>query len=302
MNSTRELFFHVDGGSSIRQQYKLLHLIGEGATGKIYAAKRIYDSLPVAVKVMQNYKGKMDPFNPQIPLEVSLMHKLYHIKGVIKLVEAYLVQDTLLIVMERIESGMDLQKFIKERGCLTPALTRHIFRELVRIVQECHAAGVIHRDIKPHNIIFNPDINSVRVIDFGSASYFQEFYDDPRGSPTFMPPEMFRHRRCNGVAAETWSLGVTLFYMLSGRYLYENCKQLNELQTKGIPFPMDVPMQCQDLVHDLLKFNWTERISLKKLRLHRYVLHLVLPSCIVKRQARLLANIRANYSSVCSCL
>ena len=254
------------------KRYELIGVLGRGGYGSVYAAKRIHDSLPVAVKFIQNFTGKMDPVDSQIPLEVSLLQRLSHIKGVVKLIETYRVQNSLFIIMERSERSMDLRQFIKQKR-LTPTLTQSFFRQLVTTVRECHIAGVIHRDIKPQNIVVDLGTNTIKLIDFGCASDFKEFYDEFSGTRTFMPPEIFRDHRCNGLAAETWSLGVTLFYMVTGRPLYENVKQLRELETRDIPLPMDVNMQCRDLLRDLLRFDWIERISLEEALLHPYLLN-----------------------------
>ena len=272
MNCSIEPFYVANGGDAFSKRYQVRQLIDQGRNGRVYAAKRICDSLPVTIKIIGNFKGRMDPVNKQLPLEVSLLQKLSHIEGVIKLIEWFRNRNTLFIVMEYVESCIDIRRLNKKKG-LTPELTRSLFLQLVKTVMECHAAGVIHRDIKPQNILVNQRTNTIKLVDFGSASYFQELYHSStcRGTQVYMPLEMHRNRRYNGVAAEIWSLGVTLFYMASGRLLYGNAYQLSQMEEKGIVPPKNLPKHCWNLIGDMLKFDWTERISLEKVLQHPYL-------------------------------
>jgi serine/threonine protein kinase len=98
------------------------------------------------------------------------------------------------------------------------------FEGIVRAINHCHQVDIIHRDIKPDNIMFGLD-GSVKIIDFGFAKDNSSMVKDVCGSPLFMAPEVLRcypevedHYVGYGIASDIWSLGVTLHFMLTGKY------------------------------------------------------------------------------------
>ena len=254
--------------NTFTQRYTISHVLGEGGFGKVYAGTRNQDSLPVAIKVIGNFR--MNPALKRPPLEVRLLHKLSHIKGVIRLIDACYSGGSLIIVMERVENAMDLLAFA-EKHTLTPELTRSLFRQLVETVIECHSAGVVHRDIKPENILIDVRTNTIKLIDFGCACYFKEFQSNLKGTPEYQPPELFRDGRCRNVSSTIWSLGVTLYVLCADRFPYDDIWELEKLDAEDITFPEGVPMQCQDLIRSILKFDPNERPSLEEVLLHPYL-------------------------------
>ena len=254
------------------EQYTLSCVLGDGGYGKVYGATRKSDSLSVAFKIIEDFQGNMDEeLDEPLPMEVSLMLKLAHIQGVVKLIDYSLQDKELIIVMERVENSMDLRALFDEES-FTPELAKFLFQQLVKTVAECHAAGVVHRDIKPENIIVDLDTNQIKLIDFGSATYFKQSYDNFSGTAEYQPPEFFRDQQCDAVASEVWALGLTLLEMFSGRLpYYHSIKQLSMLRNEHIIIPSDTPTLCQNLIRDMLKVDWMERISLGDVLCHPYV-------------------------------
>ena len=272
MNITMKPLFHLSDGSLFSQRYTVSHRLGQGCFGSVYAGTRNHDSFPVAIKVIEQYSGKMDPFNSSLPLEVSLLYRVSHIQGVIKLLDACWMGTTLIIVMERIESCMDLAQLM-EKQAMTPELMQSCFRQLVETVIECHAAGVVHRDIKLENILVDLSSNAIKLIDFGCGDYYTEYYETPSGTPAYKPPEAFFTYKCNSTASEVWSLGILLYVMVTGRYLFETVPELEKVLSEGFTIPQEVPMHCQDLMRHLLRFDWNERPSLEQVLSHPFMIH-----------------------------
>ena len=263
--------FKMSKGTALLAEYEITSILGEGGCGAVFAGTRISDSLPVAVKKVKNqFSSRLDIFNKDLPMEVSFMDRLSHVDGVIKLIDASYEKKTLTIVMERIEDSMDLISFI-ETGKMTPQLIQPIFRQLVSILIECHNTSVIHRDIKPDNILVDIHTNKIKIIDFGSASYYQDTYPTARGTPDYWPPEVFQKNLCHGVASTVWSLGTTLYFMVKDDFPFDDVENLTAQEAENIWFPPGLSIQCQDLIRKLLCFNWYERPSLEQVLDHPFL-------------------------------
>ena len=264
--------YEMIDASTMKKSYSLGPVIGEGAFGSVRAGTRVSDSLPVAIKIIDKQRVTMDPFDEHIPMEVSLLHKLSHIPGVIQLIDASWLGDKLVIVMERVQSCMDLYEFCKTKSPSLEMITS-LFRQLVETVLQCHKAGIYHRDIKLENVLVDLRTNTIKLIDFGSASYFQHVYFDLKGTHAFIPPEMYRDGKCNGESSEVWSLGVLLYAMVCRRLLYADEEELQQLEHKPIYFPDHVPLACQNLITSILQFDWYIRPSLESVLEHSFFLN-----------------------------
>ena len=115
----------------------------------------------------------------RVPMEVILLKELQHISGVVKCLDFYERQDSFILILERPDNCIDLFDYISDRGALEESVARSFFKQVVRTVSECHAAGVLHRDIKDENILVDQRTGQLTVIDFGSGARLkEELYTD----------------------------------------------------------------------------------------------------------------------------
>lgn len=137
-----------------------------------------------------------------------------------------------------------------------------------------HAQGVIHRDIKPDNLLLSDD-DVLKIVDFGVSEMFEKTANmrtaKSAGSPAFLPPELCvaRHGDVSGKAADIWSMGVTLYCLRYGRIPFENLNVLEmyeAIRTEQPPLPADEGEDFVDLIHRVLEKDPSKRISMEELR------------------------------------
>ena len=192
------LFYFLSAQTVISQQeftqmYTVGTMLGKGGFGTVYAGFRKADQLPVAIKSVSknrplillapDTKCDRERF---VPVEVALMQQVTHVSGVIRLIDYFELPDCFMIVMERMcttstgsGSCKDLFDFISDSGPIKEELAKYIFSQIVTTIQQVHASGVVHRDVKDENILIDTRTYKVRLIDFGSgAKLNNEVYTD----------------------------------------------------------------------------------------------------------------------------
>lgn len=113
----------------------------------------------------------------RVPLEICLLKRVAHVPGVIRLITWYEFSDCFVIVMERPEAVKDLFDYITDRKRVPEPEARYLFRQVVDVVRQCHAAGVIHRDIKDENLLITTNRQGrkvIKLIDFGSGAFLKD--------------------------------------------------------------------------------------------------------------------------------
>jgi serine/threonine protein kinase len=228
-------------GQVLEGRYRVEEVVGKGAMGVVYRATQEFIGRKVAVKVMHSFhvadKDALKRFHQEAKAASRLNHP--HIVsvfdyGVIPGGQPYIVMDFL--------RGVTLTKLIKERRFMGLAEAEPIFRQVCDALEEAHRQGVIHRDVKPENIVLTErgqDKRFVQVVDFGIAKIVEINSETLTnltkpgticGSPTYMSPERFEGRAVDH-HSDIYSLGVTLFEALTGRapFLSSNLQGLMSL-------------------------------------------------------------------------
>ncbi|KAK3515939.1 hypothetical protein QTP86_020333, partial [Hemibagrus guttatus] len=161
--------------SEFDSQYTVGELLGTGGFGSVFAGVRKADEQPVAIKVLA--KDPYDEFitipgeTLKLPREVALMKMMSkppHCENVVEMLEWFQTADIYILVLERPVPCMDLYQFHKlNNRRLSEPVAREVMWQVVQAAHHCHLRGVLHRDIKPMNILINPDTLAVKLIDFG---------------------------------------------------------------------------------------------------------------------------------------
>jgi DNA-binding beta-propeller fold protein YncE/predicted Ser/Thr protein kinase len=193
--------------------YRIESLIARGGMGVVYRATQLALERPVALKVIAHELAGKEGFRERFLSESRLAASLDH-PSVVPVYDAREEDGELIVAMRLIEGG-DLRKLIDRDGPLP--LARAVML-LVQVAEAlAHAAGIVHRDVKPHNILVEGD--RAYLSDFGLAKAFEETGDGSGasivGTVEYMAPEQWRGERV-GPAADVYSLGCVLYEALTG--------------------------------------------------------------------------------------
>jgi serine/threonine-protein kinase len=207
-------------------QYRLKGLLGSGGMGEVYLAEHRLLKRPCAVKMIHPDRAGNAEALRRFEREVQATARLRH-PNTVEVFDYGCAEDgTFYYVMEYL-SGLSLDRLVQRHGPLPAARAVHLVRQLCGALREAHAAGLIHRDIKPGNVLVCRDSppDRAKLLDFGlvrttgpTASLTQ---DHLLGTPGYMAPEQIEGTEAVGAAADLYSLGAVLFFLLTGHGPFE---------------------------------------------------------------------------------
>ncbi|KAI9746504.1 MAG: hypothetical protein M1818_000217 [Claussenomyces sp. TS43310] len=213
--------------------------------------------------------------------EIAIMKKLDH-PNLVSLIEVLddPDEDSLYMVLEMCKKGVVMKVGLEDTADPYDAEScRYWFRDLILGIEYLHAQGVVHRDIKPDNLLLTED-DVLKVVDFGVSEMFEKQSEmmtaKSAGSPAFLPPELCvaKHGDISGKAADIWSMGVSLYCLRHGRIPFEK-PQLLELfeaiKNDDVNCSADDDAHFLDLMHRLLEKDPKKRIFMNELREHPWV-------------------------------
>lgn len=195
--------------------YRLDALIARGGMGVVYRATHLALERPVALKVIAAHLAGDASFRARFLRESRLAARLDH-PSVVPIFDAREESGELIVAMRLIEGG-DLKRRIVREGPLPPSEAVELLGQVAEALDAAHAAGIVHRDVKPHNILLGGD--RAFLTDFGLAKALGEsgVLSDASvvGTVEYMSPEQWRGERV-GPAADVYSLGCVLYEALTG--------------------------------------------------------------------------------------
>lgn len=202
-------------------QYRFLALLGRGGMGAVFQATQISLNRPVAIKVLPAHlmNDVESNFAARFRQESLTMAKLNH-PGIVNVQESGEAGGLLYIVMELVD-GTDVAKMIQGEGKLAPDFSANFLRQVCDALHYAHERGVVHRDIKPANLLITSE-GQVKIADFGLAKHSDEALmgltktNVAIGTPDFLAPEAWTPGTTLDARADLYSLGVTLYQMLTG--------------------------------------------------------------------------------------
>ena len=207
-------------GKMLDNRYEILELIGSGGMANVYKAKCHRLNRMVAVKILKNDLAENADFRRRFRDESLAVAQLSH-ANIVSVYDVSRSGDTEYIVMELVD-GITLKQYMERRGKMDWREALHFITQIVKALGHAHSRGIIHRDIKPQNIMVLRD-GSVKVADFGIACLAdsaQTLTQEALGSVHYISPEQARGDRPDA-RSDIYSSGVVFYEMLTGRLPFE---------------------------------------------------------------------------------
>lgn len=207
-------------GKMLDNRYEILERIGTGGMAIVYKAKCHRLNRLVAVKILKSDLAQDEDFRRRFNAESQAVAQLSH-PNIVSVYDVSKGGDIEYIVMELID-GITLKQYMEKRGQLNWRESLHFITQIMRGLSHAHSRGIIHRDIKPQNIMVLRD-GSVKVADFGIACLAdsaQTLTQEALGSVHYISPEQARGDRPDA-RSDIYSSGVVLYEMLTGRLPFE---------------------------------------------------------------------------------
>ena len=251
-------------------EYEILEPLGEGGFGIVYKA-RANNGILTAIKVLNPQALDNEKVVKKFFHEAMILARLDH-PNITKLFEFFPAQDAYAIVMEYVE-GITLKEMILSyKGKIPHAKAMDICQQILAAFQYAHENGIIHRDIKPGNIMIN-DQGVVKIMDFGIAKISSAASSDTRttwkwGAPHYMAPERFYEDGVIDARSDIYSLGVVFHETFTGRRPFESndtvriisC-HLNEIPRSLQKYAPEVPEHINQAILKALEKDPNNRFS-----------------------------------------
>jgi serine/threonine protein kinase len=205
---------------AVASTYEIEHLIGEGGFGRVYSGRDIRLDRRVAIKVIRPDLAGARAFSDRFRKEAMALAKFRH-PGIVPI---YDIQDSdgLTFFVMPLIVGDSLRMRLQRHRAVAPQETRRLLVELCHCLAATHRAGIVHRDIKPDNVMLESDaLARALLMDFGIAKSMEEFGNTNSGmmlgTPTYMSPEQMNGDATVDHRSDIYSLGVLGYHMLTGR-------------------------------------------------------------------------------------
>jgi serine/threonine protein kinase len=253
-------------GRVINDRFRIISVIARGGMGRVYRAEQVPLGRLVAIKTLDPRSGNSgeenDPqFQQRFFLEASVASKLQHPNTVTVFDYGRTADGVYFIAMELVE-GRSLYHMIREEAPVSAERTIHVAMQIARSLREAHRLDVIHRDLKPGNVLLTrhgDEEDFVKVLDFGLVKHVETESEQEltkaglfMGSPKYMSPEQIRGERVDA-RSDVYALGVVMYEMITGKVPFERENTVKVLMAhmhEAVP-PIQVA-DCPPGLNDLI--------------------------------------------------
>jgi serine/threonine protein kinase len=217
--------------------YVLLERLGAGGMGQVFKARQMRLGRLVALKVLRKERISKPDMIERFYHEIQAAARLSH-PNIVHAYDAEEIGDTHVFAMEYVE-GIDLSRFVKQSGSLPVAQACEYVRQAGLGLQHIHEHGMVHRDIKPGNLMRVYPGKTIKILDMGLARLRQEEVEAEgdrltrlgyvMGTVDFISPEQALNSRRADIRSDLYSLGCTFYYLLTGQVPFPTVEPMNKL-------------------------------------------------------------------------
>ena len=254
--------------------YLLNEEIGSGGFAKVVLGTHIPTGEKVAIKIMDKEQILSDELNKERVLSEIAILKIVRHNNIIKLYEVMETPQKIFLVMEYCDGG-ELFDYIVSKQHLSEKQACLFFQELIDALTYLHSQNIVHRDVKPENILLENFGKSMtcKLIDFGiSRTYtLDKLIGTPCGTASYAPPEMHRGEEYYGLLSDVWSAGVLLYAMAFGYLPF--CEEDEDTNIDNIikgnyEIPEEASPQLADFLKHILDIDPLTRYDLDQIKKH----------------------------------
>lgn len=265
----------ADPRSSFRAKsighYVLMKTIGEGTFGKVKLGTHILTGERVAVKVLEKERIQELADVERVAREIHILKLIRRCRHIIQLYEIIETPRQLYLIMEYAPGG-ELFDYIVEHGRAEEKDACRFLHQILAGVERVHQTNVVHRDMKPENLLLD-ERECIKIVDFGLSNTFQDgqLLQTACGSPCYAAPEMIAGNQYFPPMVDVWSCGVILFALVCGFLPFED-QNHSELYKKILNAEYEVPnfisKEVASLITGMLTTDPAKRMTLEDIRKH----------------------------------
>ena len=253
-------------GKRLDGRYEIREIIGVGGMAVVYKAYDNIDDRIVAIKILKEEFLQNQEFRRRFKNEAKAIAVLSH-PNIVKVYDVSFGDRLQYIVMEYIE-GITLKEYIEQQGTVNWKEAVHFVTQILRALQHAHDKGIVHRDIKPQNIILLQD-GTIKVSDFGIARFSRgdtrTMTENAIGSVHYISPEQARGELTDD-KADIYSVGVVMYEMLTGKLPFESdsavsvaIMQLQQEAVRPREINPDIPLALEQITLRAMQKNAEDR-------------------------------------------
>lgn len=232
--------------------YTILEYIGKGGHGAVFRAQHPDKARDVALKVLLPEHTKDDELIQRIRIEAEIIRDLQH-PNIVSLIDTWDDEQGIWMVMPWIGGG-DLRNYMENHGAMPPTKLSEIVKQICNALDAAHEKQIIHRDIKPDNILLDTEGNAY-LTDFGIAKRMGysaiTSMGVVMGSPDYLSPEQIMGYEISA-RTDIYALGITMYELLAGRHPFSDEKSKVKLMMKMVQEPLP-PLENVNISSELLQ-------------------------------------------------